>query len=272
MAYTYNPITNELIDDESALNNIGRRLIAGMSLYDDYQSSEPTTGSAPVRKPNAIPQFASGGLSRKTLLDMLKNEYPKEYERYKHLSEKELKKLFENLDNNKVPFRKGGPAKNKKNFKKENIKLASETPEEEKEMSDFMDMKYYEGLKEFLRRNPYKTEDDYKKEILKINLAGGGPVKQNLRERTLVDELNLSNAMSKISDAMSGISGVLARQKMADGGGGIKPKIKRPILPKKINLADYFKAGVAIADLSKQEREQVNLLLDKMMKGTQYNQ
>ena len=45
--------------------------------------------------------------------------------------------------------------------KKNLIKLARESAAEEKNMSDFMDMKYGEALLKFLDNNPGKTEDDY---------------------------------------------------------------------------------------------------------------
>ena len=42
---------------------------------------------------------------------MLKNEYPKEFDRYKNLSTEKLKELLNNLDTAGVPFRKGGKVK-----------------------------------------------------------------------------------------------------------------------------------------------------------------
>ena len=42
---------------------------------------------------------------------MLKNEYPKEFDRYKNLSTEKLKELLNNLDSAGVPFRKGGKVK-----------------------------------------------------------------------------------------------------------------------------------------------------------------
>ena len=37
------------------------------------------------------------------------------------------------------------------------------------------------------------------KEILKIPLAEGGPVEENLTKRTIIDDIILSSAMNKIS-------------------------------------------------------------------------
>ena len=237
----------------------------------------------PVRKPNAVPpktktikKFASGGLSRQTLLDMLKNEYPKEFNRYKNLSTQELEQLLNNLDKQGVPFRKGGKVKKEDAIKRaqeirETIKLmASETPREEAELSILGDLKYMEQLREYLKNNPTKTEKDFKKEILKIPLAEGGNVEKNLTKRTIIDDIILSSAMNKISDAMSGVSGLIARSSLSDGG-SIKAKIKQTKPIKRINLADYFKAGITVAELSPAERAQVKTLLYKMLRGDRDN-
>ena len=60
----------------------------------------------------------AGGISRKALLDMLKNEYPKEFARLKagNLSDKDLKRILDNLDKDGVPFNNGGLVSN---YKKE---------------------------------------------------------------------------------------------------------------------------------------------------------
>jgi len=236
----------------------------------------------PVRKPDAVPpktntiqKFAEGGLSRKTLLDMLKNEYPKEFDRYKNLSTEKLKELLNSLDTAGVPFKKGGDVKKEdaekraQEIKEKMILLASESPMEEAELSILGDIKYMEQLRKYLKDNPTKTEDDFKKEILRIPLAEGGNEKE-FDKRTMIDDIILSSAMNKISDAMSGVSGLLARSRL-NSGGSIKAKIKQPKEIKRINLADYFKAGVNVADLSPEERAQVNSLLSKMLKGAKDN-
>ena len=58
---------------------------------------------------------------------------------------------------------------------KESIKLASEKMQEEKKLSEYMDMLYEEGLEKFKKENPGKTEDDYIKEI-RVGLGSGGKV------------------------------------------------------------------------------------------------
>ena len=288
MAYTYNPLTNDLLEmvdlyDEPIKENKKKSL--NPKEYKEmmnYLTRPKKVREFPVRKPDAVPpktntiqKFAEGGLSRKTLLDMLKNEYPKEFDRYKNLSTEKLKELLNNLDTAGVPFKKGGDVKKEdaekraQEIKEKMILLASESPMEEAELSILGDIKYMEQLRKYLKDNPTKTEDDFKKEILKIPLAEGGNEKE-FDKRTMIDDIILSSAMNKISDAMSGVSGLLARSRL-NSGGSIKAKIKQPKEIKRINLADYFKAGVNVADLSPEERAQVNSLLSKMLKGAKDN-
>ena len=63
--------------------------------------------------------------------------------------------------------------------------LASESDQEEKELSLPGDLKYEEGLREFLKRNPNKTEEDYQIEVIGINLAKG----LNLSRKNLIQML-----------------------------------------------------------------------------------
>ena len=56
------------------------------------------------------------------------------------------------------------------------IKLASESASEEKELSDFMDMKYQMALEKYLENNPVKTEKDFQLEIIRIPMENGGKV------------------------------------------------------------------------------------------------
>ena len=108
------------------------------------------------------------------------------------------------------------------NSEKEGLmKLASETLSEEMGMQEFMDMKYYEQLKEFLKNNPGKTEDDYKDMIIRLSLRDGGDV---------VD-------LSKYR------------------------KSKEPVEVKKIDLASLFTPGKTLASLTNKEKDVVNQLL-----------
>jgi len=58
---------------------------------------------------------------------------------------------------------------------KESIKIASESIEEEKKLSEYMDMLYEEGLKKFKKENPGKDEEDFIREI-RLELSSGGKV------------------------------------------------------------------------------------------------
>jgi len=89
------------------------------------------------------------------------------------------------------------------------------------------------------------------------------------KERNVLDELNLSNALAKISNAMSGISGVVARRKLAGGGSSNKPK--EPSGVRRINLADYFRVGMTVADLTDEERETIKWLLKKSLSPNKDN-
>ena len=239
MAYTYNPLTNDLLEmvdlyDEPVTENKKKSL--NPKEYKEmmnYLTRPKKVREFPVRKPDAVPpktktiqKFAEGGLSRKTLLDMLKSEYPKEFDRYKDLSTEKLKELLNNLDTAGVPFKKGGDVKKEdaekraQEIKEKMILLASESPMEEAELSILGDIKYMEQLRKYLKNNPTKTEDDFKKEILKIPLAEGGEVEKEFDKRTMIDDIILSSAMNKISDAMSGVSGLLARSRLNSGARG----------------------------------------------------
>ena len=54
-------------------------------------------------------------------------------------------------------------------------RLASESLQDEKFMSDFMDMEYGKALDKFLQNNPDKTEDDFIK-LFRIPMENGGKV------------------------------------------------------------------------------------------------
>jgi len=56
------------------------------------------------------------------------------------------------------------------------IKLASESAAEEKELSDFLDMKYQMALEKYLENNPGKDEEDFQNSIRRLKLESGGKV------------------------------------------------------------------------------------------------
>jgi len=107
-------------------------------------------------------------------------------------------------------------------FVKEEIKnFASETLQEEKDMSDFMDMKYENALKKFLENNPGKTEEDFINEVIRrVPLRDG----------------------SKIID--------FAKYRKTKN-----PKIK------KLRLSDVFTPETTLAELDDNQRATLNTLL-----------
>tara|TARA_R110002050_G_scaffold45655_1_gene107906 strand:+ start:28 stop:420 length:393 start_codon:yes stop_codon:yes gene_type:complete len=108
------------------------------------------------------------------------------------------------------------------NTEKEGLmKLASETLSEEMSMQEFMEMKYDEGKREFLKNNPGKTEDDYKEMIIRLSLKDGGEV------------IDLSKYR----------------------------KMKEPVEVKKIDLASLFTPGKTLSSLTSKEKDVVNQLL-----------
>ena len=93
--------------------------------------------------------------------------------------------------------------------KLENLR-ASETAAEEKALSDFGDMEFDKALKEFLKNNPDKTEEDFINAIRRIQLSSGGKVidfaKYRKSKDPKVKELDLASmftpdrTLSSLSD------------------------------------------------------------------------
>jgi len=61
----------------------------------------------------------------------------------------------------------------RENTKVENKIIASEDRPAEKELSDYGDMEFEKGKNKYLEQNPGKTEDDYIREIIGLDLALG---------------------------------------------------------------------------------------------------
>ena len=61
----------------------------------------------------------------------------------------------------------------RENTKVENKIIASEDRPAEKELSDYGDMEFDKGFKLYRKENPGKTEDDYIREIIGLDLAMG---------------------------------------------------------------------------------------------------
>ena len=161
--------------------------------------------------------------------------------------QKQDKKLFENiLDNLKKPI----------------SPVRSQYANGGKVASASDDPLYKEYIKEIELGNlspdiPFdKWRDQYDEILLE------GPLSKKYDE---IETMILNNALAKIDEAMSsGLSSIAARKKLEGGGKVVdflsyakrnKPKIKQ------LNLADYFKVGMTVANLSESERELVNDLL-----------
>ena len=81
------------------------------------------------------------------------------------------------------------------------MKIASETVAEEKNMSDFMDIKYEEALDRYLKNNPGKTEQDYIEEVIRRDpLRDGSKVidfaKYRKTKNPKIKELKLSDVFT----------------------------------------------------------------------------
>ena len=102
------------------------------------------------------------------------------------------------------------PGKGDLSEKEQLIKLASESAAEEKELSDFMDMKFEMALEKYLKENPGKTEEDYINAIRRISLESGGKVvdlnKYRKEKDIKIKELDLASmftpdrTLSSLSD------------------------------------------------------------------------
>ena len=90
-----------------------------------------------------------------------------------------------------------GTLEEKEYLKKLENLMASETAAEEKGLSEFMDMKYEEALRQFLKNNPDKSEKDFQDAIIRIPLNSGGKVidfaKYAKVEDSKVKELDLAS-------------------------------------------------------------------------------
>ena len=91
------------------------------------------------------------------------------------------------------------------------------------------------------------------------------------QDKKKFDEIVLAGALGKIDNAMSGIMQMAKGGMIRDpsftyysegGSSGNKPK---PPKVKELNLADHFKIGMTVAELTDYEKELVNELLKKTL-------
>ena len=186
----------------------------------------------------------------------------------KHMNNKNMisydnpKDDFELIYKTMTPFEKGhfNSTQNKK------IKIKGSDPSSMilvAGTTDDEDKKYFEEQKKKGKIPITIDLDKFLDEKEEFELGGDPDVK--LKRQIMQDNI-LSGALQKIDMAMSGIISTL---NLAGGGKVVDlsqyRKDKQPVKPKQLNLADYFKVGVAIADLNESERRLVNDLLDRTL-------
>ena len=118
-------------------------------------------------------------------------------------------------------------------------------------------------FEEYLKLNPGRSLQDF----LEDNK------KESRRIKKKYDDIVLSGALAKIDNVMSGIMSMAKGGIIKDptytyyseGGSSKKPPIKDPIPIKKIDIMDYHKLGMALADLSEYERDLIKDLLEKTL-------
>ena len=177
---------------------------------------------------------------------------PREYKQmmnYLTRAKKEIPK--DSIEPQRAPFKKKSDRKVPPKFAK-----SKEDIKEEFELFEVpMIMKEFEN---WSLDNPGKSFRDYLREQNLINE----------RQKKQYENMVLSGALAKIDNVMSGImtmarGGIIKDPSYTYFNSGGKAKIKEPKSIKKINLADYFRYGMTIAELTDKERELVNTLLQK---------
>ena len=186
----------------------------------------------------------------------------------KHMNNKNMvsydnpKNDFELIYKTMTPFEKG----HFNSTYKKKIKIKGSDPSSMIRVAgttDDEDKKYFEEQKK-KGKIPINIDlDKFLDEKEEFEL-GGDPDARLKKQR--MQDMILSGALQKIDIAMSGIMSTL---NLAGGGKVVDlsqyRKDKEPVKPKQINLADYFKVGVAIADLNESERSLVNDLLKRTL-------
>lgn len=171
------------------------------------------------------------------------------------------KKDWEVIYNSMTPIQKGQfNARNKKT-----IKITGSAPSSVSRVASITDddKEYFDDQK---KKGKIPIEINFDKWLdEKEDFELGGDPDAKLKKKRM-DEMVLSNALQKLDDAMSGIMSTL---NLAGGGKVVDlsayRKSKEPAQVKQINLADYFKVGMAVADLNESERQLVNDLLKRTL-------
>lgn len=186
----------------------------------------------------------------------------------KHMNNKNMisydnpKDDFELIYKTMTPFEKG----HFNATKKKKIKIKGSDPSSMilvAGTTDDEDKKYFEEQKKRGKIPITIDLDKFLDEKEEFELGGDPDVK--LKRQIMQDNI-LSGALQKIDMAMSGIMSTL---NLSSGGKVVDlsqyRKSKEPAKVKQLNLADYFKVGIAVADLNESERRLVNDLLDRTL-------
>ena len=146
---------------------------------------------------------------------------------------------------------------------KKSIKIAKSKEDLEDEFEVIEIPIMMKEFEDYLKLNPGRSLQDF----LEDNK------KESKRMKKKYDEIVLSGALAKIDNVMSGIMSMAKGGIIKDptytyyseGGSSKKPPIKDPIPIKKIDIMDYHKLGMALADLSEYERDLIKDLLEKTL-------
>jgi|TARA_R110002153_G_scaffold162170_1_gene314645 hypothetical protein len=102
----------KLAMSETPAEEFQLELMQTLSQFDKWKEANPDKSYDDFLREVGLDrvELSSGGLTKESLLAMLKSEYPKEYDRLKagKLSQEELSKILKNLDTDGVPFSNGG--------------------------------------------------------------------------------------------------------------------------------------------------------------------
>ena len=262
MAYIVDHANNTLLDDEP--KKVGKLTPKQHKQMMNYL----------VRKKDAVPpktetikKFKNGGSLNELgerledMYDLYDNDKPLSASREKYLRDKYFPKPFNNNDRDSFPSNKDQQRKMKISEKsildKKKIKKGKMPDIEIKLASDYGDpavfnldaMQSLQQAFDEWRKSNTGSFDDFLDSLSKDELM-------NLtKETTPLDEIYLANALGKIANAMNGLSGLMARRRLNNGGSSNKPPI--------IKIEDYMNMGLRLANLSEEERKQIAILLKK---------
>ena len=191
-----------------------------------------------------------------------KMDKPKHMNNKNMVSYDNFKDDFELVYKTMTPFEKG----HFNATKKKKIKIKGSDPSSMIRVARTTDDEDKEYFEQQQKKGKIPINIDFDKWLdEKEEFELGGDPDAKLKKQRMQDMI-LSNALQKIDMAMSGIMSTL---NLAGGGKVVDlnryRKDKEPVKPKQINLADYFKVGVAVADLNERERQLVNDLLKRTL-------